>query len=176
MIQGEVSIRLTGLTRFRKAITSGNSDLALRVLKVWARIYQGYVLTRFNTFSRGGGDWAPLSPATLAKRRKGSGKNPAAILADNGDLRTALLPGINPGWQQTTGPWRLTLGFGGPAAHSGGGQATIADIANFHHAGSGNLPQRQIIVQPPGDVLAQMGSAAATILGGQAKDDIEGSP
>lgn len=164
--QPTVSINLKGLTKFRGELGAGSSDTQARVLKVWEFRYKGFIFNRFNSFSRGGGDWPALAESTIAKRRSGGGDGSPAILVDIGLLRGALTPVVTPppGWESKKGPWQVEVGYGGAAAHGEGGHATIADIASFHNRGTDHLPKRTIIVKPPDDVLKAMGVDAARIL------------
>lgn len=53
-----------------------------------------------------------------------------------------------PGQFQEDIPYGIIVGYGGPNVHPSSGSLTIAEIASFHQAGGGNLPQRKIIVEP----------------------------
>ena len=80
----------------------------------------------------------------------------AAILRDTGTLFNALDPDTeSPGGIKTRIPFGITVGYGGQAGHPKS-TATIADIALWHQAGMGNLPVREIIVEPPDTVVAAM--------------------
>lgn len=53
---------------------AGDDNPVRRALRQWAHIYRAFLQTRFNTFSRGGGDWKPLAKSTiLGRRAKGGG-------------------------------------------------------------------------------------------------------
>lgn len=115
----------------------------------WAQTYFGFAQRRFVKYSRGGGDWEPLKPATLARRRKGKGKTKTTILWDKeGSVLKALKLGAKGSLFKSISRG-VRVGFGGPARHPDG-KATIADIARFHHKGNRkrNLPKRPIIVDP----------------------------
>lgn len=130
------------------------------VLKQWAGRYRAFAKKRFSVFSRGGGDWAPLKPATIKARRKGKGKSKlstrggVAILIDTDTLWNALdfrftsRPGqfekILRGSGKFTG---IRVGFGGPAKHPSG-NVTVAGLATIHQEGLGRVPARKIIVEP----------------------------
>lgn len=79
----------------------------------------------------------------MAKR----GPKKYAILIDLGVLKKALTVGA-PGNLFRYIRHGIRVGFGGPAKHSGGGKATIRDIAVFHDQGEGRLPRRQILHKP----------------------------
>lgn len=161
MLEVKVNLALKGIEHLRLDIEKGlhgTEKTAIRkAISQWSVIYRSYAMQRFDKASKGDGTWQPLSPATIAGRRKGKGKGPTAmILRDTGLLFKALSPGVidAPGALTEDIPYGIRVGFGGPSRH-GNGQATIADIAAFHNAGSG-VPQRQIIVGPPDDVQAKM--------------------
>lgn len=128
------------------------------VFKAWAGRYRGFAVQRFSDLSRGmGGAWPPLKPATVKRRRKGSGPGgPASILWNIGTLIGALRPKIRkPGRFDEPLANGIRVGFGGPDRHPSG-DATIADIAGFHQLGAGTLPKREIIVEPPTIVTEAM--------------------
>ena len=152
-----VIIDLSGLKRFKKSLAaqmSSPSDASPvgKMLMKWAIRYRSFAQLRFNAHSRGQGDWPPLAPSTIAKRR---GKGQASILRDTGILFAALTPT----WQAPPGgvnqyiPYGVRVGFGGSASHPEG-HVTIAAIAGFHQVGGGNLPKREIIVDPPASVIS----------------------
>jgi hypothetical protein len=155
MITGTTTISIGGLVDARGAV-GGGSPVAKKVLKQWQARYRGFAYRRFDIFSKGGGSWPPLAPATVKKRRKQS----STILRDKNLLFNALNPALYgaaaPGSFTEFGDWIVTLGYGGNARYTGpGSQANIADIARFHDAGLG-VPKREIIVPPPGDVVEAM--------------------
>lgn len=127
-----------------------------KVFRQWAARYRSFVQLRFDKYSKGGGSWPPLKPATIARRRKparGTKKGAArvvSILRDTGLLFNALSPRLAsaPGALQEDLSDGILVGYGGAHRHSTGGKATIADIASFHQKGGGRLPARPIIVSP----------------------------
>lgn len=166
-----VKVNLKPLKRFIRAVSqdlrlSGSGPIR-KAIKQWAVRYRSFVRERFDKFSKGGGDWKPLSKRTLAGRRKGKGVGlVAAILRDTGTLMAALQPTFTrkPGALERDIPFGVRVGFGGPARHKGG-KATIADIASFHQEGKGRLPKREIIVDPSRGVLNAMASDMERALG-----------
>ena len=145
--------------------------------RTWGVIYRAAMQERFMIFSRGGGDWPPLAPSTIAGRRHGkggkhkrgkkalararaSGGGQVSILYDTGLLYAALDPNFGPlpGQYQEILKNGLRVGFGGPGAYPEGG-ATIADIAGFHQEGGPKLPQRKILVDPPEETKKKMAEA-----------------
>lgn len=163
-----------------------------QVFQLWAYRYRSYTQLRFDTFSKGGGDWQKLAASTIAKRRKGKQpkqpekkksnlqasrddqkakketKKPkqaasVSILRDTGTLFAALSPTFvgSPGAIQERIRYGIRVGYGGPQKHIGfdgkASLATVADIAAFHQKGNPpHLPKREIIVDPPESLIAQM--------------------
>jgi len=172
MLQVKITLNLKGLTKFYDSL-GRNSPAVVKTLKQWGVRYRGFIQRRFDLFSKGGGNWPPLKPATIARRRKGPGQGEVAILRDTGTLFRALNPILGPpGSIEQIGvrPFAVVLGFGGDAIHPNG-KATIADIASFHNAGAGHLPKRQIIVMPSRELVRDMAADAQRNLSAQADAD-----
>ena len=158
------------MQRFEKAFQSdlrsaGNGPIR-KALKQWGARYRSFAQERFDQYSKGGGDWPPLSLFTILGRRKGPRKRKKetkkpivkhAILRDTGTLFAALAPTFSnkPGAVEEQIPFGIRVGYGGPIRH-GKGAATIAEIAAAHQTGGPKLPQRKIIVDPQGNVIAAM--------------------
>lgn len=147
------------------------STLPGQILAVWEARYRAFIYDRFDKFSKGMGDWAPLAKSTERRRRRGKGEGNNAILRDTGTLLASINPNITNlnagGWQDSFiglgANWEVEVGFGGPSRHPNS-DATIADIASFHQKGGPHLPQRKIIVPPPPEVVTQMRKDAQAIL------------
>ncbi len=87
----------------------------------------------------------------------------AAILRDTGVLLNALSPGtVGNLLQPSFGELRVRCGFA-PVAH-GEGSTTIQDIAAYHDAGGGKLPQRKILVEPDDATVRGMLNDLATAI------------
>lgn len=175
MITATVKVDLKPLIQFRKNVDqdlrsggqqSGGSPIA-NAIKQWAVRYRAYIQERFYNYSLGGGDWPPLKISTIRARRgrkvkRGRSKIglSAAILRDTGTLFNALSPEFvnKPGAIQEDIPFGVRVGYGGPGTYTKKhkGNATIADIANFHQIGAGHLPIREIIVPPSEHVIELM--------------------
>lgn len=171
MIQAHVKLSLEGLKQFKDEVNAGG-EIAQKILKVWAARYRAFAQRRFSAFSRGGGDWPPLAPSTIAGRRRGRGRGGVAILFDTGTLFRALDPTLGPGGIEDRRYWSVTVGYGGPSRHPSG-SATIADIASFHQSGGGHLPQRKVIDFPSEEVESAMAKDAERLLNERAKEHIE---
>ncbi len=164
--------------------SSGRSPGISKAFKQWGEVYRSFTQERFSTFSRGGGDWPKLKPATIARRRKGTGKTVRAkgrkpktvaagtvsILWDTGTLIGGLDPTLNvrKGGIEKDIPGGITVGFGGPAQHPKA-KIGIAQLAGWHHSGAGYLPKREIIVKPPARVIERMRQLAENALGDEWK-------
>lgn len=174
MLEATVTVNLRGLKRFQRqvdaALTGGGGGPIGDAFKQWAARYRGFIQQRFAKLSKGGGGWPPLKPATIARRRGGKkvGKRVrtakglqamtrAAILRDTGTLFAAVNPTFmgSPGQLETRIRYGIRVGYGGPQRHPSG-RATVADIARFHQVGAGNLPKREIMVDPDNQLLTQM--------------------
>lgn len=156
MISATVNIKLSALRKFKEQIAKGEGPVK-KGLKQWAAIYRSFLQLRYDRFSKGGGNWPPLSEATIARRRKGKGKRRVSILVDTGTLKAALNPTFSgrPGSIENYTKFGVEVGYGGNDVHPGG-DLTIADIASFHQHGGPNLPQRMIIVPPDKPTLERM--------------------
>ncbi len=151
-LRADVKVNLKPLERFKNAIHTGlatGSGPILKALKQWAARYRGFVQERFDTFSKGGGDWPDLAPSTKRRRRKGGTSGRFSILRDTSILFGALDIRFHnqPGALEEKIPFGVRVGFGGPARHPDG-EVTIADLANIHQKGLGVVPEREIIVEP----------------------------
>jgi hypothetical protein len=158
--------------------------------KQWLSRYGTYVRRRFISNSLGeGGDWAPLALATILARRSGgsfagvrrarkagtakgrdtrgggglvdSGRA-VSTLRDTGTLYRALAFKGRGNVSEDT-PLGVEFGFAAipHAARKGGANKSIAQIARYHDAGGGNLPQRRILWQPDAALLSSLARDAA---------------
>lgn len=173
----KVTTDLGPLKTTRQALAAGFSRggsvppafVTMRTL--WGRRYESFIRRRFDRFSRGGGDWPPLSPRTIRARRPAArhkrartvtkGRNASkgvgvgrtvSILRNTGTLFGALTIGAAGNAFRHT-PGGIAFGFKG-GKHPGG--TTIAQIAAWHNSGAGNNPRRRILVQPDTVTLKQM--------------------
>lgn len=73
-------IDLSGLRQFVNTVDAqlnGQASGPVAVaLKQWGFRYRSFVQERFDTFSKGGGDWPALALSTIRKRRKGPNAQP----------------------------------------------------------------------------------------------------
>lgn len=139
-VQSEVTVNLSLMTNYQREISSRNR----KVFELWTMRYRSYIQRRWNSFSRGGGDWPAL------KYREGS------ILRDTNTMFTAMTPAVNApsGSINEFLPNGVIVGFGGPAMHPAG--VSIEQVVLWHQTGAGNNPVREIIVEPDQNLRAQM--------------------
>lgn len=167
MLYSVVSVDLKGLKQYNDRIhdqlQTGVDGPVSKCLRLWAVRYRSFAQLRFDQYSRGGGDWAPLAASTMKRRRQGKGPKKFGILRDTGTLFAALAPTFigSPGAIEALIPFGILCGYGGNQRYVDGhgkiSHATIADIASFHNDGFiPRLPKRQIIVEPPMYLLDTM--------------------
>ena len=209
-------VDLRGLQKFKDMVHKDNrgptSPVIRNVMLQWAHRYLSFLQRRFDTYSKGGGDWKPLAPATIearirkpiarlykaleqgdvteeqfetrikgarrkvakAKEKYEAGDMDVSILRDTNTLFEALDPSGSgrPGSLQEWIPYGIRIGYGGSQTHpSGNGAVTIADIAAFHQVGGTRLPKREIVVEPPPEVMEAMREDAIRGLDQFAKED-----
>lgn len=115
-------------------------------------VYMRSMFRRFTRFSMGGGSWAALAPATVAR------KGHDAILVESDTLRNALDPArIRNSGLLSVGHQGFQVGIPSGMDH-GGSRLDIASLAKVHHFGLANsrnkrLPARPILVKP--DLIIQ---------------------
>lgn len=178
---GDVKVNLKPLERFSRLIHDGlrlGTGPIADAVRQWAVRYRSFAQERFDRYSKGGGDWPSLKLATIRRRRHGkggrykrgakahkkalaTGGGQISMLRDTGTMFRALSPvfGRTPGQLQELIPFGIRVGFGGPAGHPGG-PITVAELAEIHHEGKGNVPAREIIVDPPQSVTDRMATDA----------------
>jgi len=137
-------------------------------------VYRSFAQERFEQLSYGGGEWPPISTATMLGRRQGEAVNLVGArkarstktgrytkrprtLWDTGTLFHALDPVFRnkPGAIQKDIPFGVRVGFGGGKKHPKG-KMTVARLAFIHHHGKGRMPQRKLIVTPNARTRALM--------------------
>ncbi len=139
----------------------GRSGAIDKMLKQWGIVYLAAMRRRFRNFSRGGGNWPPLAEATII--RKGS----SSILIDVGALFAALSPGA-PGntFKRTRSGILVGMVSGGNHPNAG---ISLAELADIHHTGKGNNPERPIIESPNQQVINQFIKIASKAITDSAK-------
>lgn len=162
-----MKFNLDGLDRFGKQVANDKSGPMHSMFLQWGKRYLAFVQRRFDSHSKGGGDWPPLKESTK-KRRRGK---VYSILRDTGTLFNALSIGF-PGNLYQRIKDGIRVGFGGPARHTirivknkktkqktpiqKGVPPTIKDLAVIHDEGRGRVPKRQILVEPDDAVKKSM--------------------
>lgn len=182
-IQIKVTVDLHGLNRGRTLIAEGlagggGSANPLRAgFRQAVGRYEAFARRRFVRFSRGGGDWAPLSASTIRARNRRLTRKPSRrgspdagfsslartrrggreiLAAAPGGARVAILRdrGILFGALTIGAPGNDTHDVQGGIRYGLGGPArhpggpTIAQIAEWHNEGAGHNPRRVIIADP----------------------------
>lgn len=190
MVGVRVKIDTFPLRKFEQSLSTRQlSPILGRMYFRVAAVYASYARRRFVQYSRGGGDWPPLSRATLAARRSGAGTTDtitvrgkqrrirfgsAAILRDTGQLFRGLTIGASDNYL-TVRPRGVVYGFkdnkhGGAFASlfgrlrarvtaRGRRKPTVREIAVFHQRGGKRLPRRVILAQPDTQTRQQMSGA-----------------
>lgn len=132
--------------------------------------FRAMMMKRYKAYSRGGGDWKPLSKITLEKRRKGRGKGKDAILIDTSGLIQAVGVMTHVGAENKIDGTHITIGFS-DQTHDEGGD-TYNQIANLHQNGGWTeidgkrvfVPQRKILVEPDAGQTKKLERIAAKII------------
>jgi hypothetical protein len=150
-IDSEVIVRLDGFKKYRKALQPG-SEFWNKFFKRASIRIRSWAQERFDKFSRGGGDWPPLSPRT--KRKRGD-TSKASILRDTNTLFRVLTPVFikSPGAVEDIDKDGVKIGFGGPSKHPNARVLTIGQLAAIHHFGRGRVPVRKLLVEPPKNIV-----------------------
>lgn len=158
----QVTVTTPGLTKMLRMLNNPQAT-SEEIAAAWSILYQSFCRARFATFSRGGGDWAPLSPATIKRRRKGKAGVADAILRDTGALFASLLPAVQGGiLQSQVKTFGLRIILGGGRSYKNG--PTLSQVASFHHRGDGHLPAREILVAPDSATITKMAAVAKKIV------------
>lgn len=110
----------------------------LSALNEAAGIYKNFILSRFDKFSRGGGDWRNIKPET-AERKKSS-----AILVDTRTMRLGLAADIG---AVSVNGLKMTIRIKQRTKHKRA-KMSVAKLASIHHFGLGRVPARKILVRP----------------------------
>lgn len=153
MITAIVEFTLSKTLALGRALAGNNPATApfVKAYDMIEREYTKFVLRRFDKFSSGGGDWPPLSEATIAAKKS------SAILVDTRLMRLGL--GANGiGLVAKTSVSKgvsLQMGFTNTSTHAKANMS-IADLAAIHHLGLGRAPRRTILALPPKDSSSKM--------------------
>jgi hypothetical protein len=157
-----VTLNLKPLYKFRQSVRAGVGGVAPgpfdQMYQTWGRRFGAFLRQRYVRLTRGGGEWAPNAPSTIAGKKKGRG-----ILVRLGYLYRALFPGAL-GNLFVRIPGFVRFGFSAvPHPES---NLTFAELARIHQLGAPakNIPARPIIVPPgPSIVKAMQRDAKAAI-------------
>lgn len=158
-IELDFEVDMDALLVYYDSMANPTSPHHQGLMIMWSVRYRTAMIRRWNQYAGGGGDWPPLRPATI-RRRRNKKKGSIRILVDTGILRDALTPVATlhkgkPGAYTKLIPGGVRVGFGGPDRHREAG-ASIARMAYWHHMGSGNLPERKLMVSPDKELQDKM--------------------
>lgn len=143
-----------------EALARGNSQTAALMTAI-GTLYLSDMHKRYRKFSKGGGNWKKLKPATV-KRKGRTGKKSAkvkvntkktggrtAILVDKGQLIASIAPGSSDSIVRMKNRKAVRAGYKA-GAKAEGGKITIRELADIHQKGNptGGLPARPIFVEP----------------------------
>lgn len=143
-----VRLDLLPLQTLRKRVSAdlrgaGGGPISQALLRDWPRRFFGFQQREFRRNSSGGGDWPPLSPATLGARRS-QGRRGRRILRVTDAIYGALFPGRPGNVIRRVGVGGIEMGIGGGARHPEAGMS-IGRLAEIHHGGAGNVPARPVM-------------------------------
>jgi hypothetical protein len=165
----KILVKVPGLKRIERALTA-NERLNKEINDAWGVIYRSYTRQRFDKLSKSGGsgEWPDITEETKQRRRKGKKKvvgRLIAILRDTNMLFAALTTVA--GSMLKYFPYTNKIGFVARLESSKKhkkGNATLQEIAEYHHHGEGYLPVRKIIDLPDMLHFNQMKSVAHKIM------------
>ena len=127
------------------SIESGHGPVR-DVLTSFERTYRAFVLKRFDKFSRGGGDWKPLSLWTILWKLS------TKILVDTRAMRMALPTAVRSvAFTRNS----VIFGFVSDTIHPVS-NLPIAEMLSIHHEGRGVVPARPILVVPDQETKAKI--------------------
>lgn len=164
----DVRINIDPLRRFSAGLNNQIAGAPGPVSEMFERIgirLLAFFGKRYDRLSRGGGEWAPLAPSTIAGRRKGprvqgarrsraavealrrrgvrtAGR--AAILKDRGQLRQAMNVGAAGNTLRRV-RGGIVVGIGGEQIHDVESGLSFRRLAQIHHNGEGNVPKRTLV-------------------------------
>lgn len=151
---------LTGLNNLKR-IASGGTHTR-QAMDIIGTLYLGFVRRRFQGNSTGGGDWPPLDPQTIKR------KNSVVVLKDTGLLFNALTPGARGNLKRLKNNKAVRVGYSN-ATHESGGSVTFQQLAAFHDEGTGDLPKREIFVEPDEPTKERMRTALKHMVSNQVR-------
>jgi hypothetical protein len=80
VLHAHVDVDLRGLEQFQSELDAQLSHQSegpiTKAFNQWAVRYRSFIKERFDLYSKGGGDWAPLKDSTKKRRRVGKGVGP----------------------------------------------------------------------------------------------------
>ncbi len=145
-----VRLDLSGLVRLqqliRKACSSAAGSELDPMFEEWGELYLKMLHSRFDVFSKGGGNWRRLAASTIRSRRsrKVPGSRLSLILRVTDTLMNALVKG-RPGnvCRRIAGGIEVGIGRG---PHPSGVDTGV--LAGYHQFGTRRIPKREVVVPP----------------------------
>lgn len=145
-----------GLAREARQDGGGNGPIH-KAIHTACMIYMGFTRERYIEQSRGGGDWPPLAPSTIASRRKGRNTQGAEAAETSAAIFQAQgVPAGEASILIDTATLLGSLGSGQARTESvpaGVRVGTVVEYAKYHQFGDG-VPKREIMVDPDMFTLA----------------------
>lgn len=136
MIRARVKTDLRRIKKLRRDIQTKEGSVK-EVQNSWADLYRAFIVKRFTLFSLGGGNWPPIKNSTA--KRKGHRR----ILIDTRFLRLKLSAIID---VIRVTSRSMVFGFRS-SIHHPTANMPLVDLAEIHHQGLGNNPERKILVE-----------------------------
>lgn len=152
-VRVRVKVDLSQLTKYVDILTKAGNSGWNQIMIKWIVRYKKFAQAQFNLNSSGGGAWPPLK-LPIRKRVK---KRSRQILRDSDTLKATLdpIPTLDhnpaPGILTTRFGNSLRIQFGGAAKHPYS-RLTVARLATVHHLGLGNVPKREILIEPTEEI------------------------
>ncbi len=135
--RARINVRLKGLERLRASLSKPTPAVQAAFVRVES-IYAQFIAARFDKFSKGGGNWRKIKPATALA--KGS----TLILINRRDFRRWLPGGIRMRILKSTHKYRFMAGFKAGTNHPRA-RMPMSKLGAIHDRGQGVNPKRQIL-------------------------------
>lgn len=148
MLKARVKIDLRRMHKLRRDIATHEGPVK-KIQSDWVDIYRAFTVKRFILFSLGGGTWKPIS------ERRAKKKGHRRILVDSRFLIKHLKTIID---VTKITSRSIIIGFKSLVRHPTAGML-VSRLAEIHHSGDGNNPERPILVQPDRDTIKEMQAA-----------------
>jgi hypothetical protein len=139
----ETKINLNGRIQRLVEVVEGDPKALEGIFKVMDRIYRAFIRLRWRRFSKGGGNWAPLSPLTV--KRKGND----LILIDT----KLAYESVSPEFEEVFSilpnkrtQYKAVVTFGSKEMYPSG--ISVNQVMSYHQEGTDSMPARPVLVSP----------------------------